>query len=448
MRIALLVVASLLAACREGVELEVLADSTTTRVEVFVASRAAAPDSALAALTALGPANPDPDARLIAGRIHPRDLAPDGSIEPAFEAIVDSNHRARLALWADGAQTSVHAMIAVGFDADDTITGAAVLNDVDVADAPLRLIMELAPVAHAVLDGQPSAAQVWGREETGGAGCVGLTTAEGVTQFIVTEADPDCDGFVLDATTAPTGEVECNAVDYQGRGDTTTAMLAAEGGTCRPVVTGCVDGDGATTKPGALCLPDALCDLTCARTGLDACEAEGTFKDAGSFAHITCEVPLVPDANGGYELCTGLTPSTSTLDTLFDGSVSCTQVGFATITTVGATSSFGSFEPRLTLAQEAVSPTPVIADVEVLGAGPGEVAGCSFELTPTTAALASTPVAVRQVARIVTDQGQVLMLPVKVQPSYLCSSDSMIRCTYVRGGNDLSIGDGIEACAR
>ena len=60
MRNALLVVASLLAACRDGVELEVLADSATTRVEVFVASRPAAPGSALAALTALGPANPDP----------------------------------------------------------------------------------------------------------------------------------------------------------------------------------------------------------------------------------------------------------------------------------------------------------------------------------------------------------------------------------------------------
>lgn len=448
MRIALLVAASLLAACRDGVELEVLADSTTTRVEVFVASRAAAPDSALAALTALGPANPDPDARLIAGTIHPRDLAPDGSIEPAFEAIVDSNHRARLALWAEGEQTSVHAMIAVGFDDSDTITGAAVLNDVDVADAPLRLIMELAPVTHALLDGQPSAAQVWGREETGGAGCVGLTTAEGVTQFIVTEADPDCDGFVLDATTAPAGEVECNAVDYQGRGDTTSTMLAAEGGTCRPVVTGCVDGAGATTKPGALCLPDALCDLTCARTGLDACDAEGVFRDAGSFAHISCEVPFGNEVNGGYGLCTGLTPSTSTLDTLFDGSVSCSQITFATIDTSGTPSSIGSFEPRLTLAQEAMTATPVVAEVAVLGAGPGGSAGCSFVLTPTTEALATTPVDVRQVARIVTDAGKVLMLPVKLQLTYVCSSESKIHCHYVRADDDLNVADGIETCAQ
>jgi len=214
MRIALLVVASLLAACRDGVELEVLADSATTRVEVFVASRAATPDSALAALTAIGPANPDPDAPLVAGTIHPRDLAPDGSIERAFEATVDGDGRARLALWADAEHTTVHAMIAVGFDADDVITGAAVLNDVELTGEPLRLIMELAPVSHTLVDGQASAAQVWGREETGGAGCVGITTADGATQFIVTEADPDCDGYTQDIATAPTGEAQGNAADH------------------------------------------------------------------------------------------------------------------------------------------------------------------------------------------------------------------------------------------
>ena len=339
-------------------------------------------------------------------------------------------------------------MIAVGFDANDTITGAAVLDDVDVAAAPLRLVMELAPVSHALVDGQASAAQVWGREETGGAGCVGFTTADGVTQFIVTEADPDCDGFVLDAAAAPMGDVECDAVDYQGRGDTTTSMLAAAGGTCRPVVTGCVDGAGAITKPGAPCLPDALCDLTCAASGLDACAATGAFRDAGSFAHISCEVPFALDGSGGYGLCGGRTPSTSTLDTLFDGGAACTQIGFATITTTGTTSTLGSFEPRLTLAREAVSTTQVTADVEVLAPPPGGGGSCAFTLTPSLENLATTPVAVRQVARIVTDAGQVLMLPVKLQLSYVCTSESKIHCHYVRAGDDLNVADGIEACAQ
>lgn len=445
MRNALIVAASLLAACSDGVQLEVLTDGTTTRVEVFVASRAAPPGSALAALTALGPANPDPDAPLVAGTVHPRDLAPDGSIEPVFEASVGGDHRARLELWADGEQTFVHALIAVGFDANETITGAAVLNQIDVADAPLRLIMELAPVSHTLLDGQPSAAQVWGRAENGGAGCVGITTAEGVTQFIVTEADPDCDGFVLDATAAPTGEIECNAVDYQGRGDTATTTLALSGGTCRPVVTGCVDGDGATTKTAALCLPDALCALPCAGAGLGACEASGAFQEVGASAHISCDVPFAFEAGGGSTLCGDGSPSLSSLATLYDGSAGCDEVAFATV--LGGPAgpfSLGGFEPRLTLAGQAGSP-PITAAVTVMSPSVG--GGCTFTLTPSQTAIATTPFAVPQAARIRTLGGETLLLPVKVRLSTQCPPDAgPIHCTYVRG-NNAAVADGIEACA-
>ncbi len=93
MRPALLVVASLLAGCREGIELEILADSTTIRVEVFLAAHAPLGD-----VTELAPEN----AERIEGIAFPRNLTPDGAIEPpVHRPRSGADGRARLELQAD-----------------------------------------------------------------------------------------------------------------------------------------------------------------------------------------------------------------------------------------------------------------------------------------------------------------------------------------------------------
>ena len=155
MRIALLVVASLVAACRDGIEIEIFADRTATRVEVFVSS--GAPTDAPAVRLDLVPAEVD---AAVTGLAYPRDPGPDRT----FGAQVGSDGRARVELAQAAGQTQLHALIAIGFDAADTIVSAGVLTDVDLSATPVRLIVELAPVARTRLGtGVPGlSAQVWG----------------------------------------------------------------------------------------------------------------------------------------------------------------------------------------------------------------------------------------------------------------------------------------------
>ncbi len=147
------------------------------------------------------------------------------------------------------------------------------LNDVGLADPPLRVIVELAPVSGEVLEAGVASAQVWARPEYADAGCVGITTvdpATGVpaTQFIVTEGDPDCDRLVIarfDANHAPSAEdTECDDRAYLGsaaRGNQ-GAPAPTSSQTCRPFSDACVDGQG-VIQPGVARTPCA-CRMRCA----------------------------------------------------------------------------------------------------------------------------------------------------------------------------------------
>ena len=444
MRPALLVVASLLAGCREGVELEILADSTTTRVEVFLAAH-----DPLVDVTELAPEN----AEHIAGIAFPRNLTADGAIEAPFIATVGADHRARLELQPDGDHTVLRALIAVGFDANGTLVSAAVLNDVDVSATPLRVVVELAPVSGQVLEAGVASAQVWGRPEYAYAGCVGITTvdpATGIpaTQFIVTEGDPDCDGLTLGTAQMPApADTECDDRAYRGSVPVSGTVLHTDAQqTCRPFADVCQDGAGLTPgTPEPLCLPDALCLSTCASGDVTGCIAALRGADA-TFAHLRCVVPLSFDINldGQLPLCTGLTEGPSDLANLFPGGVECKDIRFATVS-AGTTAL--DLRPELVLASGTPNGAAAsIATVDVTTAVP-TTSACRFVLRPETDAINNTD-APPQVVVIRTDGTDKLLLPVRMVRSQGCATGSMapITCTYVAGG--LPPSDGLEVCAR
>ncbi len=137
-----------------------------------------APTDAPAVRLDLVPAEVD---AAVTGLAYPRDPGPDRT----FGAQVGGDGRARVELAQAAGQTQLHALIAIGFDAADTIVSAGVLTDVDLSATPVRLIVELAPVARTRLGtGVPGlSAQVWGPDETAQPGCAGITTPDGQTRL-------------------------------------------------------------------------------------------------------------------------------------------------------------------------------------------------------------------------------------------------------------------------
>jgi len=444
MRPALLVVASLLAGCRDGIELEILADGTTARVEVFLAAH-----DPLVDVTELAPEN----AERIVGTVFPRNLDADGAIEPKFSATVGADHRARLELQPDGEHTLIRALIAVGYDAEGALVSAAVLDDVDVSASPLRVVIELAPVRGRVLEASVASAQVWGRTEYADAGCVGITTVDpttgaAATQFIVTEGDPDCDGLTLAPSRMPApADTECDDRAYRGSVPVSgTTLRKDEQQTCRPFADVCQDGAGlspGTSEP--LCLPDALCLSACASGDLGGCFEALRGADT-SFAHLRCVVPVSFDLNtsGQIPLCGGLAEGSSDLASLFPGGVQCKDLQFATVS-AGTTAL--DLRPELVLANATPNGAGAsIATVEVTTDVP-TTSACTFVLRPGTDAINNTD-APPQVAVIRTDGVDKLLMPVRMVRSQGCASgiNAPITCTYMGGA--LGQGDGLEVCAR
>ena len=445
MRPALLVVASLLAGCREGIELEILADSTTIRVEVFLAAHAPLGD-----VTELAPEN----AERIEGIAFPRNLTPDGAIEPPFIATVGADHRARLELQADDDHTVIRALITVGFDANGTLVSAAVLNDVDVSGTPLRVVVELAPVSGEVLEAGVASAQVWARREYADAGCVGITTVDPdtrvpATQFIVTEGDPDCDLKIapFDASSAPSAaQTECDDRAYLSRADLGGTVLQPDAqGTCRPFTNVCVDGVG--IQPGtseAVCLPDALCVSECANGNVPGCIDALRTSDM-TFARLVCSVPVKPDGTPGpASLCAGTTAATTDLGNMFTGGVECKDLKFATVT-AGTTTL--DFRDELVLAEAILGTVPASIATVIVTTDVPATSACTFVLTPEAASI-NVGTAPPQVAAIRTTNARddVLVLPVRVDRVGCPEGNPIpITCRYVAG--PAAAMDGIEVCA-
>ena len=144
-----------------------------------------------------------------------------------------------------------------------------------------------------------------------------FTTPDGQTRYIVTEGDPDCDGYTraLD-TMPPATEAECLPLTYRG----TTAFegegLAFDSAqTCRPTGAACQDDRGEFTGSSSTCVPSALCGRPCAPDGLGACA--GGLAEVASVPYLTCLVAgayaTALPAGYTFQLCNSTIPATSTL---------------------------------------------------------------------------------------------------------------------------------------
>jgi hypothetical protein len=274
--------------------------STQGRVDVVVTSPGTDVDT-VALFLGNGPGTPDaivhPDAKLGALSVWwPRDPGNENDVVPMTDGSITFSYQ-------PGAVAEIGALIAVGFAGGKPVA-AAWHDHLDIPDGEVfRYPLELAPLSAALnlAVWQPLASSA-----QPGATCVSYEDAKDTPpKLIVTDGDPDCDGF-------PTGDpLECLNKVYMGHRSArldeiqclTSETIVVPGGQSRAVceLGGPACTDGSPPKAGCLpsrfCLPQSVCEACAASPDSFKCAASfGTNPNVTVAMFLQCDV--VVDADG------------------------------------------------------------------------------------------------------------------------------------------------------
>ncbi len=347
---ACLVVAVAIAACSaNGVTIEVHRGATgAERVELYIVDGFCTTD-------AQGeqpcPRLKTPSAtRYLDGEVYTR------KIGDTFEAPVESDGVAYFSIKANGDRTRIPLAVAVGFDANGTRVGAALMPREFYTTDNNRHLVTLEAIVEDKVNGTAQSdglrAETWYDDPVG---CLALEhTSSGTSErmFVVPADDLDCDGWLPPE--------ECDSI-WPNHGpdddDSTLAFtctleesVSGSGEMCLLGDAPCIDGQGApeckavATNGHRWCVPSSVCDPICKDSTNPLC-LYGALKNPmmqplNHASYVHCKVPVEQSLAGGgdtLQVCRGnvaadfLTtfeiPANTTCSDFAIGPVTATQIG-------------------------------------------------------------------------------------------------------------------------
>ena len=406
-----------LAACDQGVSLEVDIGATgATRVELFVASH----DPCTACDKVRSPTAAAP----LAGTVYFADR------DATFDTDV-SGGVATFNLQPGAGDNGIRTLVIVGL-AGDKVVGATVMPAFEVTNDATRVKISLEAANDDALGGQPPSPDpyriaLWRKQQDDRAGCVAVERWDmGVMssrQYVVPEADPDCDDVAQDQ--------ECRPFEYltEIRPDETSftcidTFPAGSGDACMLGGKTCVDGEGpaSTCGPTKFCVPEDVCGAGCTAT-TPGCLADQLANATAPLAHIDCKLPMILQASGLVTMCDGASIVPVDMGTPFDAGRSCTA---ARLTSIAAGQAM--FGPFVDLRAR----TSTTADKLRVTAPTAFHASCGFDLTITGSMDPNLSTLELAGIDLALTNDQHILLPVRFVPVRDCTQEARCVASYER----------------